>query len=78
LVSGISSSPASKAGVRFLTFFDRDYVCVAETTLTLNGEEVDVSTIWLGINHRFGDGAPLIFETMVFYDGPEDLQANAT
>ena len=25
-----------------------------------------VSTIWLGINHRFGDGPPLIFETMVF------------
>jgi hypothetical protein len=37
-----------------------------------------VSTIWLGINHRFGDGAPLIFETMVLYDGPEDLRANAT
>lgn len=25
-----------------------------------------VSTIWLGLNHQFGDGPPLIFETMVF------------
>lgn len=25
-----------------------------------------VSTIWLGINHRFGPGPPLIFETMAF------------
>jgi hypothetical protein len=25
-----------------------------------------VSTVWLGLDHRFGDGLPLIFETMVF------------
>jgi len=25
-----------------------------------------VSTVWLGLNMRFGPGAPLIFETMVF------------
>lgn len=25
-----------------------------------------VSTIWLGLNHAFSDGPPLIFETMVF------------
>lgn len=25
-----------------------------------------VSTVWLGLNHRFGEGPPLIFETMVF------------
>jgi hypothetical protein len=28
-----------------------------------------VSTVWLGIDHNFGAGPPLIFETMVF--GPE-------
>lgn len=27
---------------------------------------VEVSTVWLGIDHRFGAGPPLIFETMVF------------
>lgn len=25
-----------------------------------------LSTVWLGLDHRFGDGPPLIFETMVF------------
>jgi hypothetical protein len=42
---------------------------VAETTLP-NGRWV--STVWLGLNHNYGDGPPLIFETMVFpsKDGP--------
>lgn len=31
-----------------------------------------VSTVWLGIDHNFGFGPPLIFETMVF-SGPEVL-----
>lgn len=25
-----------------------------------------ISTVWLGLDHQFGDGPPLIFETMVF------------
>jgi hypothetical protein len=35
------------------------------------GKLGDVSTVWLGLDHRFGSGPPLIFETMVF-GGPED------
>jgi hypothetical protein len=32
-----------------------------------------VSTVWLGLDHRFrGDGPPLIFETMVFAGGEAD------
>lgn len=27
---------------------------------------VRVSTVWLGLNHNWGDGPPLIFETTVF------------
>lgn len=27
---------------------------------------VEVSTVWLGLNHNYGSGRPLIFETMVF------------
>lgn len=42
---------------------DMAYRRVAETTLP-NGKWV--STIWLGLNHRFSPGLPLIFETMVF------------
>lgn len=29
---------------------------------------VQVSTVWLGIDHSFGVGPPVIFETMVFVD----------
>lgn len=32
-----------------------------------------VSTVFLGLNHAFNDGPPVLFETMVF--GPDDLQS---
>ena len=32
--------------------------------LTLLPGGRSVSTIWLGINHQFGSGAPIIFETL--------------
>jgi hypothetical protein len=25
-----------------------------------------ISTVWLGINHNYGEGAPVIFETLIF------------
>lgn len=28
--------------------------------------DVRISTVFLGIDHQFGDGPPLIFETMIF------------
>lgn len=40
---------------------------VAETKIG----EVRVSTVFLGIDHSFGDGVPLLFETMAF-GGPLD------
>jgi hypothetical protein len=30
---------------------------------------VEISTVLLVINHQFGEGPPIIFETMVFHDG---------
>lgn len=39
---------------------------VAKTELP-NGKVI--STVFLGLNHRFGDGPPLIFESMVFKAG---------
>lgn len=33
--------------------------------------DTKVSTVFLGIDHNFGDGPPLIYETMVF-GGPHD------
>jgi hypothetical protein len=38
----------------------------------LAGGDVEVSTVWLGLDQRFwGDGPPLIYETMIF-GGPHD------
>jgi hypothetical protein len=42
---------------------NQEYKRVAETTLP-DGKWV--STVWLGLDHNFGGGPPLIFETMVF------------
>lgn len=33
----------------------------------------EVSTVFLGLDHRFGPGSPLLFETMVF-GGPFDQE----
>lgn len=33
--------------------------------------DVRVSTVFLGLDHSFGDGEPLLFETMIF-GGPHD------
>lgn len=32
---------------------------------------VEVSTVFLGLDHQWGDGPPLLFETMIF-GGPHD------
>lgn len=46
---------------------DDEYRRVA---LDLIEDRWSVSTVWLGLDHRFfDDGAPLIFETMVFDKG---------
>lgn len=38
------------------------YKVVDVTTIN----DVTISTVWLGINHNYGEGAPVIFETLVF------------
>lgn len=49
-------------------FGDQKYSVIKRTQI----EDITVSTVWLGINHNFGNfGPPLIFETIVF-GGPLD------
>jgi hypothetical protein len=50
---------------RWMELFRQDRR-VAYTDLGLRGR---VSTVWLGLNHAYDDGPPLIYETLVF-DGP--------
>jgi hypothetical protein len=49
---------------------DQDYQRIAEDTVG----DYWVSTVWLGINHQFGNGPPLIFETMVFAEDGRALE----
>jgi len=48
---------------------DENYKIVDRTDY----EGILVSTVWLGVNHNFRDGPPLIFETMIFCDGIPEL-----
>ena len=41
-------------------------------------EGTEVSTVFLGVDHQFGKGPPLLFETMTFggpFDGEQDRSA---
>jgi hypothetical protein len=50
-------------------FEDRDYKRVRNTILG----DINVSTVWLGIDHSYGAGGdPIIFETMVFGTDDEE------
>lgn len=44
-------------------FEDMEYRRVAWDVLPGDGH---LSTVWLGLDHRYGHGPPLIFETMAF------------
>lgn len=39
---------------------------VGESVLRIRGRWYRVSTVWLGLDHSFFGGPPLIFETMIF------------
>lgn len=50
---------------------DRAYCRVERTKVTdlANPDRsFDVSTVWLGLDHAWSDGPPVLFETMVFGD----------
>lgn len=48
--------------VRLLEWNEGAYKRIEETTIG----SYWVSTVWLGLNHAFDEGPPMIFETMVF------------
>ncbi|MCQ4150269.1 hypothetical protein [Rhodococcus qingshengii] len=50
----------------------KDYKRVAESTITIDGIEVWLSTVRLGIDHGHGNGAPVLFESMIFIDSNSD------
>ena len=57
-----------------LWFENTDTRRVAETIIN----DVRVSTVFLGINHNFGGGKPLLFETMIFGGTHDEYQERYT
>lgn len=50
---------------------DITYKRVAGDTVVLDGQQLAVSTVWLGVDHNYTrQGPPIIFETMVFGNHP--------
>ncbi len=58
--------------LRWSRWFETADRKIAKTQIS---EDVEVSTVFLGLNHSFGDGPPLIYETMVF-GGEHDGEMN--
>lgn len=53
-----------------------EYKHVGSTVVRREGQSWWVSTVWLGLDHGFGSGPPVIFETMTFgADGSADVCA---
>ncbi len=52
--------------LRWADWFERHFPCNVARTVLPNG--ILVSTIFLAIDHSFGEGMPHLFETAVFLD----------
>ena len=47
---------------------------LAHTEVELrDGETLEISTVWLGLNRQYGEGPPLIFETVAFREEESGL-----
>lgn len=55
--------------IEWAKWFEKGDRRVAKTSIEPN---VFVSTVFLGLDHSFMEGRPILFETMVFGDGEED------
>ncbi len=61
ILDGKTAVPVAD-GVVWAEQFDRSTRCVARTETP----HYTVSTVFLGMNHAYDDGPPMLFETMVF------------
>ncbi len=55
-------------------WFEKDDRKIEHTIICDTGDEY-VSTVFLALDHSFGNGPPILFETMVF-GGPLDQETN--
>lgn len=60
--------------LRDLDAWARWYEKVDRVVGSTKGNGVHVSTVFLGLDHSFGHGDPLLFETMIFGGKHDDYQ----
>lgn len=69
--TGISIDMSTQEGLAKMTeIWSHEYRRVAQDYVG----EIHVSTVFLPINHSWGDGPPILFETMVFGYGADEYQ----
>lgn len=61
--------------MKWAKWFEKTDRRVASTKIA---DDVTVSTVFLWLNHNFGRGAPLLFETMIFGGPHADYQERYT
>jgi hypothetical protein len=53
---------------------DREYARIAAQRLDVDGVEVRVSTVWIGLDHSWQPGTRHTYETMVFCEAQDEAQ----
>lgn len=56
---------------RWAAWFERTASDGSRIVARWEHKGIEVSTVFLGVDHSFGDGAPLLFETMIFGGGSD-------
>ncbi len=64
--------PIEGGTLAWADLFEKTAERIVGQTKTLYGEKL--STVWLGLDHQFGNGLPLIFETMLFAPTDHELR----
>jgi hypothetical protein len=68
-------NPIEGGTLEWAAMFEDSRSRIIGRSKTLYGEML--STVWLGLNHQYGDGPPLIFETMLFAPRDRELHRRA-
>jgi hypothetical protein len=69
ILDGHETRPADL--LEWASWFENTDRTVAKTTVGRDAHKAEVSTVFLGLDHSFGTGPPLLFETLVI-GGPLD------
>ena len=67
----VNGEPVKCDLMEWAEFFTEDNMRIAKDEIG----DVNISTVFLGLDHQYGDGPPLLYETMIFggeHDGYQE------